>query len=65
MIAEGDLKYSYVASDPKIYTQSFTVEIPLERMPEGEHFYEFACHEGNYALPNILSGARRQDLDNQ
>ena len=65
VIAERDLKYSYVVSDPKIYTQSFTVEIPLERLPEGQHFYEFACHEGNYAMRNIMSGARRQDLDNQ
>jgi hypothetical protein len=65
VISERDLKYSYVASDPKIYTQSFTVEIPLERMPEGQHFYEFACHEGNYAMRNIMSGARRQDLDAQ
>lgn len=65
VISEQDLKYSYVASDPKIYTQSFTVEIPLERLPEGQHFYEFACHEGNYSMRNIMSGARRQDLDAQ
>ena len=65
VISEAALKYSYVASDPKIYTAPFTVEIPLERMPEGQHFYEFACHEGNYSMRNIMSGARRQDLDRQ
>jgi|TARA_B100000315_G_scaffold227615_1_gene235708 hypothetical protein len=65
MMSEHDLKYAYTASDPKIYTQSFTVEIPMERMPEGERFYEFACHEGNYAMRNIMAGARRQDLDKQ
>lgn len=65
MLSENDLKYSYVASDPKIYTASFTVEIPWERFPEGERFYEFACHEGNYSMRYIMSGARRQDLDAQ
>ena len=65
MMSGSGLKYSYVASDPEIYTQSFTVETPFERLPEGQRFYEFACHEGNYSMKNIMSGARRQELDKQ
>jgi hypothetical protein len=33
--------------------------IPLKRT--GEHFFEFACHEGNYSMPAILRGAREQE----
>jgi hypothetical protein len=31
----------------------------LYRRPPADRIYEFACHEGNYALPGILAGARR------
>jgi len=65
IVSEDELAYSYVAIDPNIYSQSFTVEMPLHRMVEGERIYEYACHEGNYSLPGILAGARRQEIDNQ
>jgi hypothetical protein len=35
----------------------------LLRKTDGEQIYEFACHEGNYSLPSILSGARRAEAD--
>ena len=28
-----------------------------------DKIYEYACHEGNYAMPGILAGARRQEMD--
>jgi hypothetical protein len=28
-----------------------------------EHIYEYACHEGNYAIPNILAGARAAEKE--
>jgi hypothetical protein len=65
VVSENELAYSYVATDPNIYSRSFTVEMPLQRMAEGEMIYEYACHEGNYSLPGILAGARRQEIDNQ
>jgi|TARA_B100000809_G_scaffold103302_1_gene101925 hypothetical protein len=38
----------------------------LEELAEpDDKVYEFACHEGNYALPGILAGARRQEHDEQ
>ena len=45
--------------DPTIYTRPWTFEASWERVPGP--LYEFACHEGNYALQDILRGARRQD----
>jgi hypothetical protein len=36
------------------------MEFPLER-DDGYGMYEYACHEGNYAMSNILSGARADE----
>ena len=52
--------YEVSIDDPEVYTGPWKLEIPLTRDP---HYviYEYACHEGNYALPSILSGGRAQD----
>ena len=44
-------------NDPKTWTGPWTVSFPLTR-DDGYGFYEYACHEGNNAMRNILSGAR-------
>ena len=48
--------------DPEIYTAPWTVEIPLVSR-RGSRIYEYACHEGNQAVRNILRGARVQESD--
>jgi hypothetical protein len=50
------IDYRYTVNDPAYFTQPFTVSDSLERIPSP--IYEFACHEGNYALQDILAGAR-------
>ncbi len=62
-VAADELVYSYTFSDSNFYTQPFTAEMQLNRLAEGEYLYESACHEGNYSLPGILAGARRQEMD--
>jgi hypothetical protein len=52
--------YEVSIDDPKVYTRPWKLEIPLLRDPDYV-MYEYACHEGNHALPNILSGGRAQD----
>ena len=42
---------------PNVYTASWKISMPLTAEPTYEMF-EYACHEGNYAVPNALSGAR-------
>jgi hypothetical protein len=42
--------------DPTVYTQLWTVEFPMEKSES--RVFEYACHEGNYGLVGILSGAR-------
>jgi hypothetical protein len=54
--------YEVSIDDPKIYTRPWKLEIPLTHDPDYV-IYEYACHEGNYALPNILGGGRTLDTD--
>ncbi|MDA1371687.1 MAG: hypothetical protein O2971_13130 [Proteobacteria bacterium] len=64
-VSASELEYRYTITDPNIYTQPVTAEMQLSRLEEGEYLYESACHEGNYSLPGILAGARRQEMDRQ
>jgi hypothetical protein len=50
------LEYKYTVNDPETWTRPWTASIPLRR--SNLPLYEYACHEGNYSMPNILSGAR-------
>ena len=53
----GTIHYEARLEDPAMYTQPWTVSIPMTR-DQRYQIYEYACHEGNQAVPNILSGAR-------
>ena len=50
------LLYEYTVDDPTVFTRGFSAAIPMRRseLP----VYEYACHEGNRGLANILLGAR-------
>jgi len=56
---EGQILYSFTVEDPTVFSQPFTGELMLNARPSHESMYEYACHEGNYALAGILAGARR------
>lgn len=58
-ISPSQILYSYTVVDPANYTQPWRGEMPLNAS-KGP-IYEYACHEGNYSLPNILAGARAQE----
>ncbi len=51
------IQYEVTIEDQKMYSRPWKVAIPLTRDSKYQ-IYEYACHEGNYAVPNILSGAR-------
>ena len=55
-ISPTQILYEFKVEDPKIYTTAWRGEMPLNAT-KGP-VYEYACHEGNYALPGILRGAR-------
>ncbi len=48
--------YEWTVNDPDTWTQAFTGQFPMLRADEP--LYEYACHEGNYGMQNLLSGAR-------
>jgi hypothetical protein len=54
------LDYRMTIKDPKVYAAAWTVRIPIPR-EDSYGFYEYACHEGNYAMRNLLSGSRAED----
>jgi hypothetical protein len=51
--------YRFTMEDPETYTAPVTGELPFNRIDE--MVYEYACHEGNYAMTNILSGERKKE----
>jgi hypothetical protein len=55
-VGPDEIDYQFTVVDPKIYAKPWLAEYSM--VTAKEKMYEFACHEGNYALPNILSGAR-------
>ena len=59
-VAADRIDYSFTVTDPATYARSWTAEIPMVPLPGG--LFEYACHEGNYGLENILSGARQAEL---
>jgi hypothetical protein len=58
--APGRVEWAVTVDDPLTWTRPWTFTMPLT-MDDREAVLEFACHEGNYALPNILSAARAAD----
>jgi hypothetical protein len=56
------IQYEVTIDDPDVYTRPWKVAIPLERDPSYQIF-EYACHEGNHAVENVLSAGRAHDTD--
>jgi hypothetical protein len=53
------INYEFTVDDPDFFTASWSGEVPFLKM--NELIYEYACHEANYSLFNVLSGARAQE----
>ncbi len=56
---EHTINYEFTVEDPGTFESGWRGEVPFTRL-DGQ-LYEYACHEGNYALSNVLSGARAQE----
>ncbi len=54
------LRYEFTVHDPETYTRPWTVAFDLDSRP-GYEIYEYACHEGNLGLANMLSAARAEE----
>jgi hypothetical protein len=53
------LNYEFTIDDPTMFSRPWTVSLPMN-MSEGQ-IYEYACHEGNYAMSGMLKGARAKE----
>jgi hypothetical protein len=54
------IQWEATIDDPATYARPFTMALPITARP-GYQVFEYACHEGNYGLPNILSAAREAE----
>ena len=58
-VAPDRIIYQFTVDDPTTFTQAWSGELPMNAT--SDKLYEYACHEGNYALPGILAGAREEE----
>ncbi len=59
--SDSRLVYEYTVDNPSAFTKPFTAVIPMKATED--QIFEFACHEGNHAVPGILRGARTQEKE--
>jgi hypothetical protein len=59
-VAEDRINYEIAIDDPKTWTAQWTVAFPIVQK-DGYEIFEYACHEGNYGLHNLLSAARTEE----
>jgi len=60
-IDDNTIDYDFTVSDPTVWESDWSGNYPFNAI-DGPMF-EYACHEGNYGIVNILSGVRREELD--
>lgn len=59
-VSENTIEYTAIVNDPRIFTAPWTLEFPITHEP-GYRIFEYACHEGNYAMADMLRGARAEE----
>ena len=60
-VAPDTLLYEVTVNDPATWTRPWSYAVPMQKNPDP--VYEYACHEGNYGLYNILAGALEEQLE--
>ena len=58
-ISKDEIIYQFFVEDKDVYSDIWAGEMVLTS--DSDRIYEYACHEGNYSMENILAGARAQD----
>ena len=59
-VGPGAMNYEFTIDDPSTFTDIIVGVLPMSRVEQGR-IYEYACHAGNYAIGNILKGARAEE----
>jgi hypothetical protein len=55
------IKYEYTLEDPRTWTRPWSAEAYIPRVPPG--IFEFACHESNYGVMNVVKGAQTREKE--
>jgi hypothetical protein len=58
-VNDNTIQYEFTIDDPTMWIRTWKAMIPLRKIPD--QIYEYACHEGNYGMPDILGGARVEE----
>jgi hypothetical protein len=58
-VAPNQISYQFTIEDPSVWDKPWGGEVAMNKSKD--NIYEYACHEGNYALPGILAGAREEE----
>ena len=61
MVDADTIRYEFTVDDPKTWDVPWSGEVAVRRI--NEPVFEYACHEGNYGLPNILRGQRKSESE--
>jgi len=67
-IDKDTIDYRFTVEDSSMFTSAWTAVVPMSQdradrgVADTDRLYEYACHEGNYAIVNVLSGARQEEL---
>jgi hypothetical protein len=59
LVDADTIDYRYTVDDPTVYTRPWTAAVPMTRT--AGPIFEYACHEGNYAMTDMLAGARAKE----
>jgi len=57
--SDATIDYNFTVDDPETWASSWSAEVPFRAV--NERVYEYACHEGNYSMGNVLRGARAEE----
>ena len=64
LLDANTIDYRFTVEDPQAYTRLYTVAIPMRRRDASDllnHLFEYACHEGNHAMVNLLTAGRADE----
>jgi hypothetical protein len=61
LASSESLYYAFEISDPQLYTETVRGEMSFQR--SDQRVFEYACHEGNYAMGSMLRGARLLEME--
>ncbi|MSO84048.1 MAG: hypothetical protein EXQ53_12270 [Acidobacteria bacterium] len=64
-VAPDTVNYEFTISDPATWTKPWTAVIPWTKVDPAEQMYEYACHEDNFDIVHLLSGARLREKNGE